>query len=89
SLPNVAKAIGMSASAVKKRLKKEGLTFTQIVTDVRLNVAKRLLIQPDISLTQISGMLGYSEASAFSRAFYALTQLSPREWRKQRTKNID
>lgn len=83
SLVNIARAAGISGSTVKKRLKKEGLTFTDVVIDVRMNVAKRLLVQPDISLTQISAMLGYSEASAFSRAFYALTKLSPRDWRKQ------
>jgi AraC-like DNA-binding protein len=75
--------VGLSESAVKKRLKKEGLSFTDVVVDVRMNVAKRLLVQPDISLTQISAMLGYSEASAFSRAFFTLTKLSPRDWRKQ------
>lgn len=88
NLVNIASAVGLSESAVKKRLKKEALSFTDVVTDVRMNVAKRLLVQPDISLTQISAMLGYSEASAFSRAFFTLTKLSPRDWRKQFSSTI-
>lgn len=83
SLSSVAEAVGISGSAVKKRLKKEGFTFSGVVADVRMNVAKRLLVQPDIPLTQISAMLGYSEASAFSRAFLALHKVSPRQWRKK------
>jgi AraC-like DNA-binding protein len=48
-----------------------------------MNGAKRLLIQRDIPLTQISLMLGYSEASAFSRAFKAIYKCSPRAWQKK------
>ncbi|WP_230633764.1 helix-turn-helix transcriptional regulator [Alteromonas macleodii] len=83
TLHDVANMVGISSSAVKKRLKKENCTFSDLLIDVRLNVAKRLLIQPDIPLTNIAAMLGYSEASSFSRAFNALEQQSPREWRKK------
>ncbi|NQZ27895.1 MAG: hypothetical protein HRT55_16440 [Colwellia sp.] len=37
-----------------------------------MNVAKRLLVPKDVPLRQISLMLAYSEASAFSRAFLLL-----------------
>jgi len=83
SLEQVAKQIGMHPRAVQKRLSKENLTLKSVVSDVRMNVAKRLLAQQDVSLIQISSMLGYSEPSAFSRAFQAVNKCSPRQWRKK------
>lgn len=83
SLNRIAEQIGMHPRAVQKRLQKENLTFKLVLSDVRMNVAKRLLAQQDVSLIQISSMLGYSEPSAFSRAFQAVNNCSPREWRKK------
>jgi AraC-like DNA-binding protein len=83
SLDHIAKQIDMHPRALQKRLSKEDLTFKLVLSDVRVNVAKRLLAQQDVSLIQISSMLGYSEASAFSRAFQAVNHCSPREWRKK------
>ena len=85
SLSSVAKQIGMHPKAVQKRLLKENLTFQSLISDVRSGVAKSLLVQQGISLIQISAMLGYSEPSAFSRAFQKLNQCSPREWRKNQS----
>ncbi len=83
SLDNISEQIGMHPKAVQRRLLKENLNFKLVLSDVRMNVAKRLLVQPDVSLIQISAMLGYSEPSAFSRAFQAVNNCSPREWRKR------
>lgn len=82
SLNYTAEQIGMRPKAVQKRLLKEGLTYKLLVTDVRMSVAKRLLTQQDISLIHISSMLGYSEPSAFSRAFQTVNKCSPSQWRK-------
>jgi len=87
SLDHIAEQIGMHPRAVQKRLLKEKLTFKLVLSDVRMNVAKRLLAQQDVSLIQISSMLGYSEPSAFSRAFQAVHHCSPREWRKTNSQN--
>lgn len=88
SLEQIAKAVGINVSGVKRRLKKEGLTFKELILDVRMNVAKRLLVQPDVPLTQISLMLGYSEASAFSRAFKAIHHCSPKVWRHNSSNKV-
>ncbi len=86
ALTDIAKQIGMSPRAVQKRLFKEQLTFKEVMNDVRMCTAKRLLAQPNVPLTQIASMLGYSEASAFSRAFQAINKCSPRAWRKNTLK---
>ena len=83
SLNNIAKQINMHPRVIQKKLSKEQVTFKGLVNDVRMNIAKRLLIQADVSLLKISVMLGYSEASAFSRAFQKENNYSPRDWRKK------
>lgn len=81
NLNAIADIMKMHPRAIQKALAKEKLTFKMLVNEVRMNIAKRLLIQKDVPLTQISLMLGYSEASAFSRAFHANENCSPRAWR--------
>jgi AraC-like DNA-binding protein len=83
SLEHIANQIGMHPKAIQRRLLKENFTYKSAITDVRMSVAKRLLVQQDVSLIQISAMLGYSEPSAFSRAFQVVNHCSPREWRKR------
>jgi len=77
----IAQLSNLHPRALQKRLAQEGLTFKVILADVRMNLAKRLLVQHDVSLTKISLILGYSEPSAFSRAFQAYQGCSPRQWR--------
>jgi len=84
SLNSVAESIKVSPRAIRKRLEKENVTFKTLVSDVRMNIAKRLLIQSDIPLIRVSEMLGYSEPSAFSRAFRSIHKCSPRAWRKEK-----
>jgi AraC-like DNA-binding protein len=81
SLKHISASIKMHPRAIQKRLLKENLTYKVLISDVRMNIAKRLLVQPDIPLIKVSELLGYSEASAFSRAFQAQFSCSPRTWR--------
>ena len=79
----IANIMNMHPRKLQNRLSKEGVSYTDILLEVRMNGAKRLLIQKDIPLTQISLMLGYSETSAFSRAFKTIYKCSPRAWRNK------
>lgn len=86
SLNDIANHLGIHPKALQKMLSQEELTFKLVLADVRMNLAKRLLAQKDVSLIQISTMLGYSEPSAFSRAFRAMNNCSPRTWRNLHAK---
>lgn len=83
NLTSIAKSIDLHPRQLQKRLAKEGLVFQDLLKEVRFNKAKRLLMLPDVALTQIAMILGYSEVSAFSRAFQVIEHCSPRQWRKQ------
>jgi len=56
------------------------------LSDLKLQEAKMLLQQPEISLTEIALRLGYKNLSHFSRQFKKWTQLSPTEFRKLKLK---
>lgn len=83
SLDMIAKSLYMSTSAIQRNLAWEGLSYSELVEDTRKNLAEVYLKQRNLSLSEIAYLLGYSELSAFSRAFRRWTGFSPREYRGQ------
>lgn len=81
SLPLVAELLAMHPRALQRKLVSEGTTFKRLLLDTRLGMAQMLLAQSPMPLTQIADLLGYSELSAFSRAFKAALGLAPELWR--------
>ncbi|ACS84196.1 AraC-like transcriptional regulator QhpR [Musicola paradisiaca] len=82
SLDEVAENIGLSSWSLQRRLKEEGINFTQLVEKVRCEMATHYLQQRQLSISEMAFLLGYSEVSAFSRAFRRWFGISPRQWRK-------
>ncbi|MEL6115741.1 helix-turn-helix domain-containing protein [Photobacterium sp. SP02] len=83
NIESIGKMMKVHHRTLQNRLAKEHLTFKQLVKEVRNSVAKRMLLQENLSHSQIARLLGYSEASAFTRAFTREHKMSPRVWRKQ------
>jgi AraC-like DNA-binding protein len=75
---DVARALGIHPRTLQRRVRQEGATFEAIKDEVRRDLAQRYLSQPDLSLTQITAMLGYSEQSAFGRSCRRWFDLTPR-----------
>lgn len=59
--------------------------FSEYLNRVRIAKACRLLKDTDLSIAQISGEVGYSEHSYFSRVFKKITGKTPSLWRRSRT----
>jgi len=76
-----AEATGMSVRSLQRRLASEGLTFSRLVDEVRLEMAVPQLRDPDIKLTAIAFDLGYSDPAHFTRAFGRWAGVSPSEYR--------
>lgn len=81
ALDEVAHTLGLSEWALQRKLREQGLSFTQLVDQIRQQSAIVHLKQPDMSITRLASILGYSETSAFSRAFKRWFGLSPKQWR--------
>jgi AraC-like DNA-binding protein len=69
SIASVARRARTSARSLQRQLTRHGYTFTDLVADARRTLAEHYMRDPDRSLTDVALALGYSELSAFSRAF--------------------
>ena len=81
SVDAVAAAMSFNRRTLSRRLAAEGVSFSSLLAAVRYDVAKRLLRSTAIPLSEIALSLGYSEASAFTRAFREWSGASPQQWR--------
>ncbi len=79
----VARQLGMSHRTLARRLAVEGLTFSEIQTELKTDLAKRYLRDGDLPISQIAWLLGYREVSAFTHAFKRWTGTTPRQSRAQ------
>jgi AraC-like DNA-binding protein len=82
-LSRVAKQLAMSPRSLQRRLTEYGLDFKKLVDDTRRCLAIKQLKEHRDSLTEIAFMLGYSDLSAFNRAFKRWTGTAPLEYRRR------
>lgn len=66
---------------LRRMLAAEGTTFHRLATEARFEVARQLLGETQLSLSDIAATLGYSADSAFSRAFRLWAGATPGGWR--------
>ncbi len=78
----VAASMHISGRVLRRRLQEEGRSFRQIVQQVREELARQYLTKADLTVEEVSTLLGYSEAPAFSRAFKSWTGKSPDRFRE-------
>jgi AraC-like DNA-binding protein len=79
----VARQLGMSHRTLARRLAAEKLTFSEIQTELKTDLARRYLRDGDLPISQIAWLLGYREVSAFTHAFKRWTGTAPRQSRAQ------
>jgi AraC-like DNA-binding protein len=81
SAGNVAFLFGMHERTLRKRLTAERTSLQQLVSQTRFELAKQLLVNTELPLSEIASALRYADAAVFSRAFRSWSKTSPREWR--------
>jgi len=79
----IARRLGVSQRTFARRLSLEGLTFSDILENLRSDLAERYLNNDDLSISQIAWLLGYREVSALTHAFKRWTGKTPREARSR------
>ena len=75
----VARRIGQSERTLRRHLEREGRSFRALVDDVRRERARELIEERRLSRKEIAFLLGFSEPSAFSRAFKRWSGVAPRD----------
>jgi AraC-like DNA-binding protein len=84
TLEQIAHDLRISPGAVQRELSDHNVTYKDAVETTRRNLAEMYLQQRQLPLTEIALLLGYSELSAFSRAFTRWTGTSPRHYRRMK-----
>ncbi len=82
-LSRLATAVGCTPRTLQRRLRESGTDFKALVDDTRHRLALRHLRQGRQTLTDIAYLLGYSEVSAFNRAFRRWTGSTPSSYRRR------
>ena len=83
SSPRVAELLGINERVLRRHLHAEGTSIHQLVGSARFEGACQLLRSTHLTLAEIAAALGYSDATAFSRAFRGWTHITPSAWRSQ------
>lgn len=82
TLEHVAHVMRLPSWTLQRRLSDAGLNFSTLVEQTRRELAQHYLGQSGLPLSEVALQLGYSELSAFSRAFRRWHGVSPRQWRQ-------
>ena len=75
----VAARLGLSPRTFARRLAEEGASFSRLLSRLRLQLARRYLVQEKLPISKVAWLLGYQEVGAFSHAFRRWTGKSPSE----------
>jgi AraC-like DNA-binding protein len=82
---DIARKLALSERTLQRRLREEDTSFAQILDGVRRELAERYLQNPATTLHEVAFLLGYSEPSAFHRAFRRWTGVTPQVFRRSVT----
>jgi AraC-like DNA-binding protein len=77
----VARLLGLSERTLQRHLREVGSSYRDVLDLVRHDKALRLLLQPQLTVAEIAGRLGFDSAAVFIRAFRRWTNLTPARWR--------
>ncbi len=81
-LESVASDLDVHPQTLRRRLGKEGSSFTELKGQVRRDIALHYLGKQGLTIEEIAHRAGFSESSAFIRAFKGWTGVTPYTYRK-------
>lgn len=81
----VARALNLSVRSLQRKLDECDTSFRDLSEAVRGELAAGYLADPRVSISEVAVLLGFSEQSAFNRAFRRWTGETPGRWRKSRS----
>lgn len=81
-IESVSRALFLSARTLQRRLAEEGVRFSTLLDEVRLEMAQRYLSAGRATLTEIAYLLGFSEPNSFFRSFKRWTGKTPADFKQ-------
>ena len=80
----LARRLGLAMRTMNRRLADDGTSYQQLRDEVCMTAARQLLTSTKKPANEIGQMLGYSDATAFTRAFRRWSGMPPAQWRASR-----
>ena len=84
SAEHIAARLHMSARTLRRRLQEHGARHKLLLDELRRELAIRYLSEERLEIAEVAFLLGFSEASAFHRAFKRWTGRTPSDYRESR-----
>lgn len=84
-IETISRKLGISVRTLQRKLKEEGKSHQDLLDEMRSDLSKRFLQEPKLAICEVAYLLGFSEPSAFHRAFRRWTGITPKEFRKGQT----
>jgi len=85
SIESVSETLQITRRTLQRRLQKEGVTFRRVLNGVRVSLAENLLLESDLTVSEVAKRLHYSDDKAFRKAVKAVTGKTPTEIRGNAT----
>ena len=79
---HIASLFSIHRRTLNRRLNADGISFRDLVEQERYEVARQTLIDTGLQVAEVAALLGYADASAFTRAFRRWSGIAPAEWRR-------
>ncbi len=87
-IERIARRLATSERTLRRRLEAEGTSFRELLDETRRELAERYMLDRERSLAEIANLVGFSETSAFTRAFKRWTGKPPAAWRTSATAQV-
>jgi AraC-like DNA-binding protein len=87
SVEQISQGLGMNVRTLQRRLDESQVSFSDLINDVRSELAQRYILNTQHSLSRVAEQLGYSNLSSFTRWFTLQFGFSPNQMRKNTLAN--
>lgn len=82
SFETIASQLNMSAPTLRRHLRKEGVSYQRLKDQCRKDAAIAYLSRPELSITAVAALMGFTDPSAFHRSFKKWTGVTPGQFRE-------
>jgi len=83
SVEQIASGLGVNVRTLQRRLDESGVSFSDVLNEVRCELAQRYIIHTSYSMGRVAEQLGYSNLSSFTRWFISQFDCPPTMMRER------
>ncbi len=87
-IEHISETLGMTMKQLQRQLEKEKTNFSIILQQVREELARQMLLETDVSVSNIANLLDYAGNPPFTLAFERWTGMTPTKYRKTERKRL-